>query len=90
MTTKIESDDPAPVVVEILATELKTSAERVYRATSLKNELGMDSIAAANAAFALEDRYAIELQIGDDDTFDTVEDIVAIVRRSLRMAAPEK
>jgi acyl carrier protein len=85
MRTRTSSTDLGTLVVRILATELKASEDRIREAKSLRRDLGMDSIAAANAAFALEDECDIDLDIGEDDTFDTVEEIVAVVRRALKL-----
>jgi acyl carrier protein len=77
------SIDPTAVVVRALATELKASEGEVRSARSLKADLKMDSIAAANVAFMIEDEYDIEIQIDENDAFDSVDAIVAIVRRTL-------
>lgn len=76
-------NDLPDIVVQILAVELKASREHVRRAKSLRNELGLDSIGAANATFALEDELGIEIEIHEEDTFDTIDDIVGIVLRTL-------
>lgn len=75
--------DPTEAVVRALATELKVPESVVLKARSLKTELRMDSIAAVNVAFALEDEYDIEIDIRQEDSFDSVEEIVAILRRVL-------
>jgi len=77
-----EPVDPTDVVVQALAVELKTSEERVRAARSLKADLKMDSIAAVNVAFLIEEEYEIEIEIDERDSFDSVEAIVAIVRRA--------
>lgn len=70
-------------IVRVLALELKVSEERILRARSLKSELGFDSIAAANATFALEDEFAVEFEIGEEDLLDTVDDLLALLCRAL-------
>lgn len=70
-------------VVRILSVELKSSEERICRARSLRNELGLDSIAAANATFALEDEFGVDIEIGADDTFDTLEGLVELLAGAL-------
>jgi len=70
-------------VVWAIATELKVSEAAVREARSLRQDLKMDSIAAANVAFALESRYQIEIEINEKDTFDSVSAIAAIVERSI-------
>jgi len=71
------------VVLEILSMELKEPAERIVQARSLKKELGMDSVAAANAIFMLEDRYGIEIELEEGDAVDSFRDIINVVRRAL-------
>ena len=71
-------------IVQALVIELKTSAERVLCARSLKNELGLDSIAAANVTFALEDEYSVDIEIEDGDAIDSVDDLVKLLRKALR------
>jgi acyl carrier protein len=84
MSTQVaDLDDLKSTIVRILSIELKTSEDRVRRAGSLKNELGLDSIAAANATFALEDEFSVDIEIDEGDVFDTVDDLVVLLRRAL-------
>ena len=73
-------------VVRILAGELKAQESRVRDARSLKMDVAMDSIAAANVLFELEDKYDIEIELEEQDSFDTVEAIVELLRRALESA----
>lgn len=77
-------EDLKAAIVRVLSVELKTSEDRVRRALSLKDELGLDSIAAANATFALEDEFSVDIEIDEGDVFDTVDDLVVLVRRALK------
>lgn len=70
-------------IVRALAIELKVSYESILSARSLRDEFKMDSIAAVNVAFAVEEEFGIEIEINEGDRFDSVDDIVGIVRRSL-------
>lgn len=70
------------VVVRALAMELKVSEAAVEGARSLKSELKMDSIAAANVAFVVEEALGVEIEITKDDDIDTVGAIIAVVLRS--------
>lgn len=78
-----ESNELTNAVVRALAMELKVPESEVRAARSLREDLRMDSIAAVNVAFALEEEYDTEIEIAEDDSFDTVDDIVAILRRVL-------
>ena len=73
--------DEVGVVVDALATELGVSAAKVRAARSLKKELGMDSIAAANVLFALEETFGVDLELDGADRLDSVDDIAAVVKR---------
>jgi acyl carrier protein len=79
---KVDECDIAGIVVAALAVELKVSVDRVRQARSLKNELQMDSIAAVNVAFAIEEELDVEIEIDERDAFDSVHEIVAVVQRS--------
>lgn len=74
--------DPEGIVVRALALELKTSEDRIRSARSLKDDLKMDSIAAANVAFMIEEECGVEVEFDEADSFDTLEAIVAIVGRA--------
>jgi acyl carrier protein len=75
--------DEVETVLEVLATELKVPMSRVRSAQSLRNDLGMDSISAANALFTLEEIYGVELPLESADGVDTVSGIAAVVRRAV-------
>lgn len=74
-----ESMDLRAIIVRTLATELKVSEAAVEAAKSLKGELKMDSIAAANVAFVVEEALGVDIEIGKDDDIDTVGAILALV-----------
>jgi acyl carrier protein len=75
--------DEVETVVQAVATELKITTNRARSAKSLRNDLGMDSIAAANVLFALEEIYGVELHLESADRVDSVSEIAAVVRRSV-------
>jgi acyl carrier protein len=84
-----ERGEVTDLVVQALATELKASDSAVRSARSLRGELKMDSIAAVNVAFVIEDAYEVEIEINEDDEFDSVESIVAVVSRALEARRSE-
>lgn len=71
------------LVVEALALELRKAQEDICKAKSLRLEVGMDSIAAINVAFALEEQLGIEIEIARGEAFDSVDDVVAIIERNI-------
>ena len=62
---------------------MKTSEERVRRVRSFRSDLGMDSIAAANLLFAVEEEYGIELDPDELGRLDSLADVVGAVERTL-------
>jgi acyl carrier protein len=72
-------DDMAAVVVRLISVELKVTEERVRSASSFRHDLGMDSIAAANILFSLEEEYGIELELDNVESLDNLEALVAVV-----------
>lgn len=79
----MELGDVSNSVVRALAIELKVSEGVVRAAKSLKKELNMDSIAAVNVAFMLEEEYDVEIEIQEADDFDSLDQIVEVVRRAV-------
>jgi acyl carrier protein len=80
------SDNPGQLqqsIVRALAVELKVSEDVVRSTRSLREELRMDSIAAVNVAFAIEEEFDIEIEMSESDQFDSVEAICAVVMRSV-------
>jgi acyl carrier protein len=69
------------VVVRLLAVELAVSQERVLTARSLREDLGMDSIAAANLLFSLEEELGVEFD--EIPRIDTLAELESAVRESL-------
>lgn len=67
------------LIVRVIAIELETSEEEVRAAASLRSDLGMDSIAAANVLFSLEEELGVELDLDEVETLDSVADIAGLV-----------
>ncbi|MBM4268899.1 MAG: acyl carrier protein [Deltaproteobacteria bacterium] len=74
--------DAVDTVVRLIAIELEMPEDRVRSATSLRGELGMDSIAAANVLFAIEEELGVELVLEDVEHLDDVAEIARVVRRA--------
>jgi acyl carrier protein len=71
------------LIVQALAVELKVAERSVEGAKSLRNDLKMDSIAAANVAFVIEEALGVDVEIKNGDDIDSVEAIVAVARRAI-------
>lgn len=71
-------------VINLVAIELEISPAEVTHASSLRRDLKADSVAAANLLFALEEEFAIELDLERVGTLDTIDEIASLVERSLR------
>lgn len=70
-------DEIRGVLVRLIAVELSVSEEKVQSARSLREDLGMDSIAAANLFFALEEELGIELpEVPHVETLDDLESAI--------------
>lgn len=74
------------LIIQALAVELKVAERSVESAKSLRGELRMDSIAAANVAFVIEEALGVDVEIKKGDDIDSVEAIVAVARRALGTA----
>jgi acyl carrier protein len=73
----VGSDDLRGFLVRLIAIELAIAEEKVLAARSLREDLGMDSIHAANILFALEDELGIEfLEIPRVDTLAGIESAI--------------
>lgn len=70
-------------VARLVAIELRIPEEKVRRCRSLRKDLGMDSIAAANVLFALEQEYGVEIRLDEVEGLDNIEAVAVAVERSL-------
>ncbi len=72
---------------EIISTELQIDAERVLPHASLREDLGMDSIAALNILFAAEEAFEISsIDEGEIAKVGTVSEVESLIRRYMRNA----
>lgn len=74
----IAPNEVRATLIRMLAVELSISEESVAVARSLRADLGMDSIAAANLLFALEEELGIELD--EIPPIETLDDLEAAVQ----------
>ncbi len=66
-------------VVKQIAVEMGVEEAQVRRAGSLRGDVGMDSVAAANILFALEELFEVELDLDEVISVDSVADVVALL-----------
>jgi acyl carrier protein len=68
-------------LLEIIATELQVPLANVVRGISLRKKLGMDSVAAVNIVFAVEEEFGIRVPETELEHVDSVEAILALLDR---------
>ena len=68
-------------LLELIATELQVPLANVVRGISLRKKLGMDSVAAVNIIFAVEEEFGIHVPETELEHIDTVDAIVALLDR---------
>jgi acyl carrier protein len=78
--------DVRALIVRVVAIELNRAESVVVNATSLRNDLAMDSVAAANVLFALEEECGVELDVNRVDSLDTLQDIEDLIAASTAVA----
>ena len=71
---------------DIIAVELQIDSQRVLLDTDLRQDLGMDSVAALNILFAAEEVFGIAaIDVGELATVATVADVEALVRQHVAL-----
>jgi acyl carrier protein len=81
-----EVGDVRAVLVRLLAVELSVTPEAILAAGSLREDVGMDSIAAASLLFSLEEELGVEFD--EIPRIDTLRELESAVREFLESAAP--
>lgn len=67
---------------DIIAVELQVDAEKVTPEARLRQDLGMDSVAALNILFAAEETFGIEaIDVTELAAVSTVRDVEALLRQ---------
>jgi len=74
---------------EIVATELQIPIGSIVRGVSLRKNLGMDSVAAVNIIFAVEEEFGIHVPETELEHVDTVDAILALLDRLAGDAAQQ-
>lgn len=67
-------------VRQIIADELQRAPGEVRSGTSLRKELGMDSVAAINIVFAIEDTFGVHVPESELEDVDDMDQIIRLVR----------
>jgi acyl carrier protein len=77
------SEDPRirEVLIRLLAIELGVPPDEIVAAGSLREDVGMDSIAAANLLFSIEEELGVEFD--EIPRIDTLEELEGAVREFL-------
>jgi len=68
-------------VRRIIAVELQRSASEVCSGASLRKDLGMDSVAAINIVFAIEDTFGVHVPETEFEHIDDIDQIVRLLAR---------
>ena len=64
---------------EIIAVELQCAPGDVCRGVSLRKDLGMDSVAAINIVFAIEENFGIRFPEAELEKIDNMEQVLRLV-----------
>jgi acyl carrier protein len=84
MTPEVEAR-----LFQLIATELQIPIANVVRGVSLRKKLGMDSVAAVNIIFAVEEEFGIHVPETELEHIDTVDAILALLDRLAGDAAQQ-
>ena len=76
METRVEQQ-----VRQIIADELQRSPSEVHRGASLRKDLGMDSVAAINIVFAIEEALGVHVPETELENVDDMDQILRLVAR---------
>lgn len=69
---------------DIIAVELQIDPEKAVPAARLRRDLGMDSVAALNILFAIEEAFGLAaIDVAELANVATVEDVEALTRQHL-------
>lgn len=68
-------------VRQIIADELQRPYNDVRSGASLRKDLGMDSVAAINIVFAIEDTFGVHVPEAELEEVDDMDQIIALVRQ---------
>ena len=70
-------------VKEIIVSELNVEADKITLETSIKDDLGADSIDAVQIVIALEDEFGIEIDTENIEEITVVKNLVAYIENKL-------
>lgn len=65
---------------EIIASQLNISEDEITEESSLKDDLGADSLDLFELVMALEEEYSIEIPTEEYENLDTVSDVIAYLK----------
>lgn len=70
-------------VKEIIASELGVDADKITLETSIKDDLGADSIDAVQIVMALEEEFSIEIDTENVEEITVVKNLVAYIENKV-------
>ena len=76
----IRTDEIATRIGNVLVAKLGIDANRVADTASMESDLGATSLDMVETIMALEDEFDIEISDRDAETFQTVGDVIALVK----------
>lgn len=77
----VEIDDPIFLKArEIFAKMLKIRPETIMPKSLLKDELGIDSVDGLDMAYALEDKFGIEIEDHEVGRLRSMSDVVHLIK----------
>jgi acyl carrier protein len=83
---KINLDNVEASVLELLSGNLDVPKDNISPASLLVGDLGMDSFAAVELMFELEERTGIEIPDQDVRGFQKVSDIVEYIQKHMQIS----
>jgi len=75
-------------IESLLATDLSIPQDKIRPEADLRHDLGLDSFAAVELVFALEEAFAIKISEEEIAEVKTVGDLAAAVRQKVQGDAP--
>jgi len=78
------TDTLASELSDILVEEFNVPREKIGLDADLRNDLGLDSFEAVEIAFAIEEKFSIEIDTDAMPDLQTFKDLVEAVRRKVK------
>lgn len=79
----MERDEVKSKVIEIIAEQLGRDADSITGASDISNDLGADSLDAAELMIAFEEAFDIDIEEDNSQNLTTVDDVVDQICKQL-------